>query len=162
MVPTMARHNEAQHPRDRTGRFRHKPRPATNPTLTRAAADAEHQPTRPRSRDRYYRNNRGDRPVAEYLDTLPDSDRLAVKERMNRLRRWNGTGTPPADMSPVRSGVMELRVPGDKQSHRVLFSREGGSGQVTLWLHAFSKKDSRIPWEDVRLAESRLADWRTN
>ncbi len=49
---------------------------------------------------------------------------------------------------------------GDRVIYRVLFAEEGSRGQVLLALEGFNKKTQRTPPTIVKLAKTRLADWR--
>jgi len=60
----------------------------------------------------------------------------------------------------LRGDIYELRVDGDKQAFRLLFTTEGRRSQVLLALEAFSKKTQRTPPAKIDLATRRLADWR--
>jgi len=61
----------------------------------------------------------------------------------------------------LRGDIWEVRVAADTKAVRVLFSPEGESQQVLLALEAFPKKTQKTPAQLIRLAERRLADWRS-
>jgi len=61
----------------------------------------------------------------------------------------------------LRGDIWEVRVAADTKAVRVLFSPEGESHQVLLALEAFPKKTQKTPAQLIRLAERRLADWRS-
>jgi phage-related protein len=53
-----------------------------------------------------------------------------------------------------------VRVDGDRVIYRILFAEEGKRGQVLLALEGFNKKTQKTPPSIVKLAKTRLADWR--
>lgn len=121
-----------------------------------------YMPQGPSRRPRHYTTSRGNSPVAEWLDTLPADDATAIRRTMTTLAKWDPAtnATPPVDLDFLRNrSVDAIRVRGNGQTYRIFYVRLGRHGQITLWLHGISKKDSRIPWSDVRLAEQRAADW---
>ncbi|HEX4115824.1 MAG TPA: type II toxin-antitoxin system RelE/ParE family toxin [Solirubrobacteraceae bacterium] len=72
-------------------------------------------------------------------------------------RRETGACAPHAIWT---GDIWEVRVDGDRVIYRVLFAEEGSRGQVLLALEGFNKKTQRTPPAIVRLAKTRLADWR--
>ena len=57
--------------------------------------------------------------------------------------------------------IYEVRIAGDRQAFRVLYSTEGKEDQVLLALEAFSKKTQKTPGPTIQLARRRLTDWRS-
>lgn len=60
----------------------------------------------------------------------------------------------------LRGEIWEVRVDCGDVIIRVLFAQEGKYSQVLLALEAFKKKTKKTPPKTIKLAESRLADWR--
>jgi phage-related protein len=56
--------------------------------------------------------------------------------------------------------IWEVRVDGDRVIYRILFTQEGGRGQILLAIHGFRKTTQRTPRATLELARRRLADWR--
>jgi len=56
--------------------------------------------------------------------------------------------------------IWEVRAAGDRLTYRILFAQEGSRGQVLLALEGFSKKTQKTPTSAIKLAKTRLADWR--
>ena len=108
-----------------------------------------------RRRWRFYRTAVGREPVADFIRGLGRDDRAAI---LAELRAVQIGGLAAA--RHLRGDVYEARAEGDRQSFRVLFAPQG-RGRILLALEAFSKKTQRTPPEAIRLAEQRLADWRT-
>lgn len=105
---------------------------------------------------RFYTTRAGRRPVRDFLDELSVSDREAVAEAMAEVR-VEGLRAG----RHLRGDIWEVRAAGDRQAFRVLFAPEGRRSQILLALEGFSKKTRRTPPESIKLAERRLADWRS-
>ncbi len=103
---------------------------------------------------RYYRTESGARPVRDYLDSLPETDRAAILAEMEKVRQQ---GTWAA--RHVRGPIYEVRVDHDINTYRVLFAPVGRFSQVLLSLEVFPKKTPRTPPQKIALAEQRLTDW---
>ena len=105
---------------------------------------------------RDYRTASGRRPVREFLDSLSDNDAAEVVAAMSEVRNVGLTAA-----RKLRGDIWEVRADGDRVIHRILFALEGRSGLILLALEGFTKKTQRTPADLLRLAEQRLADWRT-
>ena len=101
---------------------------------------------------RDYTTSAGNKPVE---DTLSDDDAAAVADGMDDVAQ---RGTVAA--RHLQNDIWEVRVDGDHQTFRVLFAPEGRSGQILLALVGFSKKTQKTPPQTIKLAETRLKDWR--
>lgn len=108
-----------------------------------------------RRRWRFYDTAAGRRPVRDFLDSLGDADAAAVLHEMREVAKLG-----LKEARHLRGDIYEVRAEGDRQRFRVLFAREGRTGQILLALEAFSKKTQRTPKASLELAERRLADWR--
>jgi len=105
---------------------------------------------------RFYETAAGNRPVKKFLDDLEAADAaeivagmLDVKERGLEAARH------------LRGDIWEVRVIGTNRIFRVLFAPEGRFKQVLLALEGFTKKSQKTPPATIKLAERRLADWRS-
>ncbi len=87
---------------------------------------------------------------------LSDSDAAAVLAGMKDVQ-INGNRVAHR----IDGDIYEVRVAGNRQAFRVLYATEGKEDQVLLALEAFSKKTQKTPNQIIRLAERRLADWRS-
>jgi phage-related protein len=105
---------------------------------------------------RYYRSSRGACPIEEFLDDLSDEDAAAVIAAMKEMRE---EGTRIAHY--IRNEIYEVIAPGKDRSYRILFSQEGKHDHILLALEGFPKKTQKVPEPEIRLAEKRLADWRS-
>lgn len=105
---------------------------------------------------RHYETEAGRRPVAEFIDELSDEDTADVFVGMKEVRE---VGLVAA--RHLRGDIYEVRVDGLNRAYRVLFAAEGRYDHVLLSLSAFTKKTQRTPPREIKLAEVRLADWRS-
>ena len=114
------------------------------------------KPPRYKRRWRYYRNSGGACPIEKFLDDLSDEDVDAVLASMEDVRE---EGTRIAHF--IRNEIYEVISPGKDRNYRILFSQEGKHEHILLALVGFPKKTKKVPDSEIRLAESRLADWRS-
>lgn len=89
------------------------------------------------------------------MDGLPDSDAAAVLVGMEEVRDRGLRAARHLD-----GDIWEVRVDGNHVIYRILFAEEGSRGQVLLALEGFNKKTRKTPPATVKLAKTRLADWR--
>ncbi len=105
---------------------------------------------------REYRTAGGARPVKVFLDALSDEDFAVIRLEMKDIEQ---EGLRRA--RHLQSDIYEVRAEAKTQSFRILFAAEGRYHQVLLSLEGFSKKTQKTPPEKIKLAEQRLADWRS-
>lgn len=94
--------------------------------------------------------------MKRFLDGLSAVDRAEVAAAMADVRK---EGLRVA--RHLRGEIYEVRADGSRVSVRILFAQEGEKGRVLLALEGFEKKTQKTPDRLVRLAETRLADWRS-
>lgn len=94
--------------------------------------------------------------MAAFLDELSAIDAAEVVAAMKDVAAYGLSAA-----RHLRGDIWEVRVDGENQAYRVLFSAEGRFHHVLLALEAFSKKTQKTPANTLQLAERRLADWRT-
>jgi len=99
----------------------------------------------------FYRSMSGNEPVREWLIDLPEANRRAVGQDLQRVQyRWP-VGMPL--VRPMGKGLFEVRTPlPDGTTARVLFCFHGGEIYV---LHAFIKKAQKTPAPDLETARKR-------
>ncbi len=110
---------------------------------------------RRRRRWRDYTTASGNRPVRQFILSLPSVDRAALLAAMDEVAVL---GLEAA--RHVRGEVYEVRAFGENRAFRVLFAEEGRYGQVLLALEGFVKKSQGTPKDEIELALDRLRDWR--
>jgi len=114
------------------------------------------KPPHYKRRWRYYRNRGGACPIEKFLDDLSEADAAAVLAAMKEVRE---EGTRVAHF--IRNDIYEVRGRGKDRIYRILFSQEGKHEHILLALEGFPKKTEKVPDSEIRLAETRLADWRS-
>jgi phage-related protein len=106
-------------------------------------------------RCRDYRTPAGGRPERKFLDGLSIEDKAEIVAAMADVRI---EGLRAA--RHLRGDIYEVRAEGHR-SMRILFAQEGKKGRVLLALEGFEKKTQKTPDQLIRLAERRLAAWRS-
>ncbi len=97
----------------------------------------------------YYETERGDHPVREYIESLPDKDRAKAKALIDYLSEKVVLNEPHAKKIAGYAGLYELR-PG---SHRIFYCYH--ERRVVL-LHAFRKKSDKTPRREIETAYQRM------
>lgn len=98
-----------------------------------------------------YEDGRGGRPVEEFLESLSESDRGAVKAKLFYLRERGSQLREPLSKS-LGDGLFELRV----RSYRLFFCFRHGNRIVLL--HAFRKKSQATPRRELEFARKRMQE----
>ena len=104
---------------------------------------------------RYYSTLAGRSPVRQFIDEVSEAQAVRI---FAALRSVASDGMEEA--RHLRGDIYEVRASIGGQAFRVFFAVEGRRGQVLLALEAFEKKTQATPPQLIRLAETRLADWR--
>lgn len=103
----------------------------------------------------FYRRADGSCPTDEYLDTLEDKVRSKVQKWMLQLEIY-GPHFPRPYADVIRGKIRELRVGFASQHYRFLYFFAGKRIVIT---HGFLKKTSRVPEEEIELAQRRMKDF---
>ncbi len=104
----------------------------------------------------FYTTERGDSPVADFLDRLDKKARAKVTAYLSLLEEQGPKLMRPyADV--VRGKIRELRIHQSSNQYRILFFFQARD-QIVL-AHAFSKKTQQLKEKDIELAERRMEDW---
>jgi phage-related protein len=102
----------------------------------------------------FHRTPNGNEPVREWLKSLPEDDRRAIGQDLERLQyRW------PVRMPLARSlmkGLSEVRtdLAGNRIARVLFFVEHGRIGVV----HGFIKKTQKTPKADIDLALKRMKE----
>jgi phage-related protein len=104
---------------------------------------------------REYRTRAGGRPVKTFLDALTDEEVAVIVAGMKEIAVGG-----VANARHLRDQVYEVRADAATRSFRLLFSAEGRYSQVLLSLSIFEKRTQKTPPDEIKLAKSRLSDWR--
>lgn len=98
-----------------------------------------------------YEDNRGSRPVVDFIESLAESDRAIVKAKLAFLLERGNQLREPFTKS-LGDGLLELRV----QAYRIFFCFRPGNRIVLL--HAFRKKSQATPQQELALARKRMQE----
>jgi phage-related protein len=98
-----------------------------------------------------YEDNRGSRPVGDFVETLTESDRAIVKAKLAYLQERGNQMREPFTKS-LGGGLLELRA----QAYRIFFCFRPGNRIVVL--HAFRKKSQATPQRELDLARKRMLE----
>lgn len=100
---------------------------------------------------RHYLDRRGNSPVEEFIERLPERDRAKVRAGIAFLGEVGNRAREPLSKG-LGKGLFELRV----KSSRIFycFKRSG----VIVLLHAFTKKTQKTPKREMEIARRRLEE----
>lgn len=108
---------------------------------------------KPQWRD--YETAAGAKPVREFVQSLSSENAARVASAMKEVRDVGLTAA-----RHLRGDIWEVRVDGEREAFRILFTTEGHFSHILLALEGFSKKTQKTPPRAIDLAERRLRDWR--
>ncbi|MBI4566238.1 MAG: type II toxin-antitoxin system RelE/ParE family toxin [Planctomycetes bacterium] len=104
----------------------------------------------------FYRTARGDRPVREFIDALPENQQKKVAAVLELLQEQGPRlGRPYADH--VRGRLRELRTQFGRNEYRVFHFFT--VGQLVVLVHVFAKKTDKLPIREIETAEQRMKDF---
>ncbi len=103
-----------------------------------------------------YETERGDQPVAEFLDSLEPKMNAKLVGMMELLEEL-GTALREPYTAALSDGIFELRCKQGSSITRVLFFFYVGRRIVVT--NGFVKKTQKTPREEIRLAKERRKDW---
>lgn len=104
----------------------------------------------------FYRDERGKEPVAEFLDSLPDSARAKVVRYMELLATYGVLLKEPYTKQ-IKGKLREIRVKDERGAVRVFYF--GFSERRFIFLHGFIKKTDKTPGGEIEIAEKRMKDF---
>ena len=104
----------------------------------------------------YYSTARGDIPVREFLNELPEKVRAKARGFLALLSE-EGPNLPRPYADAVRGKIRELRIRFGSDNIRILYYFFLKDNVVLL--HALRKQTREIPRGDLALAESRMLDY---
>jgi phage-related protein len=103
----------------------------------------------------YYETASGRCPVADYLDSLGETEAAVVTSDLDLLEEF-GFDIGPSKTKHIRGKIWELRSRGRSQ-YRALYVTVSGRRLVVL--HAFTKKTQQTPSQEIDTAEKRRQDY---
>lgn len=104
----------------------------------------------------YYRDSKGNEPVADFIDSLPHKARAKVFRLIELLAKYGVLLKEPYTKQ-VRGKVRELRIKDSKGAIRVLYFTY--TGRRFILLHGFVKKGDKTPEREIDIAEKRMYDF---
>lgn len=103
-------------------------------------------------RIRFYRTKRGDAPVEESIDELPEKERARIRGVFVDIRQGGLRGTV-VPLRQIRDKLWEIKV----QAHRIFYAVLTRSSLVVL--HAYRKQGQKAPRVEIETALMRLHKW---
>ena len=117
--------------------------------------------TKPELRVVFFRTDRGNDPVRDWLESLGETDEMIINTDITVVaENWPSVlGTRLVKKLQGEEGLWEIRsrISGGKRIARVLFTVE--AGEIIL-LHGFVKKSQRTPRKDLHIARRRNRLWK--
>lgn len=117
--------------------------------------------TKPELRVVFFRTDRGNDPVRDWLESLGETDEMIINTEITVVaENWPSVlRTRLTKKLQGEEGLWEIRsrISGGKRIARVLFTVE--AGEIIL-LHGFVKKSQRTPRKDLRIARRRNRLWK--
>ena len=104
---------------------------------------------------RFYEDDKGKRPVLEYIDNLSDKERAKVSKYVNFLKVNSGVLDEPYSKH-IKGKIRELRVDFGKNRHRIFYFIFVEKN--IIFLHAFLKKTAKTPRKEIEKAENNYYD----
>ncbi len=106
---------------------------------------------------RFYRNNKGDSPIEEFLDKLELKDRLLFNQTLKGFEKLKNKIYHKEPLSKyLELGLWELRIKSETNVLRVIYTYE--KGQVIILLNIFIKKQQKTPSGELEIARKRLKE----
>lgn len=101
----------------------------------------------------YFKTDRGDEPVREFVKSLDISSRRKYWHKIDYLRNFGKSLCEP-HAKTLGNGIYELRFRGSDGHYRVLYFFFSSDHAVLT--NAFKKKTARTPKQELDLAISRM------
>jgi len=107
----------------------------------------------------YYRATDGTEPVFDFIASFDGRRRAAFLRQIDRLNGLSDAmpHLPFPHSSQVEGELRELRCHMGSEHYRVLYRR---SGRLIVLLHAFRKATGKLPPAEIKIAQSRWADFK--
>jgi phage-related protein len=98
-----------------------------------------------------YLDGRRRNPVEEFIQSLPERERVSVRARIEFLAEVGNRIREPLSKS-LGNGLFELRV----KSARIFYCFKPGG--VIVLLHGFTKKSQKTPHRELQIASIRMTE----
>ena len=103
----------------------------------------------------FFKTERGNEPVREWLKSLPMEEKRIISEDIKTVQFGWPLGMPV--VRKIEPGLWEVRSKLPGRIARVLFTVKG---DLIILLHGFIKKSEKTPLDDLSLARQWLAQLR--
>jgi phage-related protein len=104
----------------------------------------------------YYRDSKGNEPVADFIEALPNETQVKVFRIIDLLGEYGVLLKEPYTRQ-IRGKIRELRVKDPQGAIRVLYFSY--TGRRIILLHGFIKKTQKTPLREIEIAEKRMNDF---
>src|SRR3972149_1798405 len=104
----------------------------------------------------FYRDRKGNEPVAEFLDSLPLNTRAKMVRLIDLLSKKTVLLKAPYTKK-VKGKIREVRVKDKEGAVRILYF--SFTGKKFILLHGLIKKTNKTPKGDIEIAEKRMNDF---
>lgn len=105
----------------------------------------------------FYREASGKCPIEEFLDELPSKDAQKVVWVLQLIEELDVLPGTYFKKLVSTEGIWEIRARLGSNAYRLLCFVHGNN--VVVLTNGFRKKTQKTPRTEIRLAESRMADW---
>lgn len=105
-----------------------------------------------------YRSPGGDYPVQEFINRLEIKAQSKVRDTIKLLQEFGIRLSLPHVKKLTGTSLWELRILGS-DSIRVLYI--AATGKTFVLLHGFKKKKDKTPLKEIKVAQDRLAEYRS-
>lgn len=100
-----------------------------------------------------FRSERGNEPVADFLSSLPEKDRVKAMQQIKLLTEFGVMLKEPYSRQ-VRGKIRELRTSGKAGEIRILYFPY--KDKTFVLLNAFVKKTQKTPQKEIETAVKRM------
>ena len=97
----------------------------------------------------YYKTNREDEPVKEYLNKIPLKESAVLSGYLHALETDGYLTMPYGKKIKVQKNLYEVRY----KKHRILYTIHNNQA---IMLHAFKKQTQKTPLKEINLALKRM------
>jgi len=104
----------------------------------------------------YYRDSKGNEPVADFIDALPNETQAKVFRIIDLLGEYGVLLKEPYTRQ-VRGKIRELRLKDVQGAIRILYFTY--TERRFILLHGFIKKTEKTPLREIEIAEKRMNDF---
>jgi len=105
---------------------------------------------------KYYKTERGQKPVEEFIDTLEENIQVKVLRQISLLKEYGNKLRDPHS-SIIGNGIYELRIIESGNIVRILYFFK--AGKTIILTNGIVKKTQKLPPSAIKLAERYKKDY---